>query len=45
MAQKKLILKIIQLNSHFIIHLKKDTFINQRYKMTTNNEIIEIPLK
>ena len=37
-------LKIMQLNSYFVIRLKKDTFIDQRYKMTTNDEIIEVPL-
>ena len=44
MAQKKLMLKIMQLNSYFVIRLKKDTFIDQRYKTTTNDEIIEVPL-
>ena len=34
----------MQLNSYFVIRLKKDTFIDQRYKMTTNDEIIEVPL-
>ena len=44
MAQKKLMLKIMQLNSYFIIRLKKDTFIDQRYKLTQDDEIIEVPL-
>ncbi|AWX32292.1 IS4 family transposase [Methanosphaera sp. BMS] len=43
-GSKKLMLKIMQLNSYFVIRLKKDTFIDQRYKMTTDDEIIEVPL-
>ena len=41
---KKLMLKIMQLNSYFVIRLKKTTFIDQRYKLTKNDEIIEVPL-
>ena len=34
----------MQLNSYFVIRLKKDTFIDQRYKLTQDDEIIEVPL-
>ncbi|MBQ3298649.1 MAG: IS4 family transposase [Bacilli bacterium] len=41
---KDLILKTMDLNSYFIIRLKKDTFIEQRQNITTNDEIIEVPI-
>jgi len=43
-GSKKLMLKIMQLNSYFVIRLKKDTFIDQRYKTSSDDEIIEVPL-
>lgn len=43
-VSKKLMLKIMQLKSYFVIRLKKDTFIDQRYKLTQDDEIIEVPL-
>ena len=43
-VSKKFMLKIMQLNSYFVIRLKKDTFIEQRYKTTSDDEIIEVPL-
>jgi hypothetical protein len=44
MVLNELMLKIMQLNSYFVIRLKKDTSIDQRYKTTSNDEIIEVPL-
>ena len=43
-VSKKFMLKIMQLNSYFVIRFKKDTFIEQRYKTTSDDEIIEVPL-
>jgi hypothetical protein len=40
MVLNELMLKIMQLNSYFVIRLKKDTSIDQRYKTTSNDEII-----
>jgi hypothetical protein len=44
MVLNELMLKIMQLNSYFVIRLKKDTSIDQRYKTTSNDEIIEVSL-
>ena len=43
-GSKKLMLKFMQLRSYFVIRLRNDIFIDQRYKMTTDDEIIEVPL-
>jgi hypothetical protein len=41
---KDLILKTMDLNSFFVIRLKKDTFKEQREKLTTDDEIIEVAI-